>query len=49
MRTRTSETYRRFADIEARGVSAVYEEWASGVADDDQVLQLLDTLPGGKR
>ena len=49
MRTRTSETYRRFADIEARGVSAVYEEWASGIADDDQVLQLLDTLPRGKR
>lgn len=49
MTARTSETYRRFAEIEARGVSAVYEQWALGVAGDDRVLRLIDTLPRTRR
>lgn len=49
MSARTSETYRRFAEIEARGVSAVYESWAVGVAGDRTVLELIDTLPRMKR
>lgn len=43
------DRYRRFAQHEARGVSAVYETWAHDVADDDGVLALLDTLPATKQ
>ena len=45
----TSARYRAFADIEARGMSACYEEWASGVAHDDAVIALIDRLPAPKR
>ena len=41
--------YRRFAEVEARGVSDVYDDWASGVAGDDEVLALLEALPAAKR
>ncbi|MFT2750249.1 DUF2332 domain-containing protein [Clavibacter sp. Sh2036] len=41
--------YRRFAEVEARGVSDVYDDWASGVAEDDGVLALIAALPAGKR
>lgn len=47
--TRTTDRYRRFAEREARGESACYEEWALGVASDDAVLALLDALPENKR
>ena len=43
------DRYRRFAQREARGVSAVYETWAHEVADDNAVLALLDTLPPTKQ
>ncbi|HLS13499.1 MAG TPA: DUF2332 domain-containing protein [Beutenbergiaceae bacterium] len=44
-----AEGYRLFAEREAAGVSAVYTDWARQVAADDQVLALLEELPGGKR
>jgi hypothetical protein len=44
-----TELYRRFAEVEARGVSAVYEEWARGVAEDDEVAALVSSLAGIKR
>jgi hypothetical protein len=44
-----AELYRGFAEVEARGVSAVYEEWARGVAGDDEVAALISSLTGMKR
>lgn len=38
-----------FADVEARGMSATYEEWAHGVADDPETIALIDELPAPKR
>jgi hypothetical protein len=48
-RTRLSAAYRRFAEDEARGKSPLYEELAHGVAADDEILDLLLTLPRLKR
>lgn len=45
----TAGNYRRFAELEVRGKSSLYEELAAGVADDDEVLALIDSLPPGKR
>lgn len=45
----TAENYRRFAELEARGRSSLYEELAAGIAADDAVLPLVETLPPGKR
>lgn len=45
----TAENYRRFAQREARGKSALYEELASAVADDNRVLALLASLPAATR
>ena len=45
----TAERYARFAQLEARGESPLYEEWADGVAGDAAVLRLVDGLPPGKR
>jgi hypothetical protein len=47
--TQTSDWYRRFAAQDAHGVSPIYEEWALGVADDAEVLGLLERLPLQKR
>ncbi|GAB3562258.1 DUF2332 domain-containing protein [Spelaeicoccus albus] len=44
-----AEYYTRFADVEAHGVSDRYEEWARGVATDEEVKALLDALPPQKR
>lgn len=41
--------YAAFAQVEARGSSASYEEWAAGIANDESVLALLATLPPGRR
>ena len=46
--TVTSDWYTRFA-AEARGESAIYAEWAEGVARDAPVLDILETLPRPKR
>lgn len=45
----TAERYRHFADVEAVGQSATYEDWARGIADDPKVLTLIDELPPLKR
>jgi hypothetical protein len=45
----TAERYQRFVAQEARGRSALYEEFALGVADDNQLLQFLESLPLEKR
>jgi hypothetical protein len=45
----TAEWYRAFAEVETRGRSAIYEGWALGVADDAEVLALIDELPLQKR
>ena len=47
-REATAEWYRRFAG-EARGQSAIYEEWALGVAGDPIVIGALQELPRPKR
>jgi hypothetical protein len=45
----TAEAYRRFAEVEAHGVSAIYYEWANAIADDPEVLALIAKLPGMKK
>ncbi|HET6673331.1 MAG TPA: DUF2332 domain-containing protein [Agromyces sp.] len=45
----TSERYRAFAEVEARGMSARYEAWAEGVATDAATIALIDELPPAKR
>ena len=45
----TATGYERFAAVEARGVSPLYEEWAASIADDAAVLALIDGLPRTKR
>ncbi|WP_432842824.1 DUF2332 domain-containing protein [Dactylosporangium sp. CA-092794] len=45
----TAEEYRAFAATHARGSSPIYERLALGVAGDDDLLGLLDTLPPAKR
>jgi hypothetical protein len=45
----TAGWYRRFADIEAPGQSAIYADWARGVAADPRILDLLLGLPLPKR
>lgn len=45
----TAAVYQRFAQFEARGHSAIYDQWATGIADDAALLQLIDDLPVDKR
>lgn len=45
----TAERYRMFAEVEARGMSACYESWAAGVADDPATAAVIDRLPPEKR
>jgi hypothetical protein len=47
--TETADWYRRFGAQDARGASPLYEEWALAVADDPDVLGLLEELPLQKR
>ena len=44
-----ADAYRRFAHVEAEGVSETYFDWAMGVADDPDVLSLIAELPGMKK
>ncbi|MAB20301.1 MAG: hypothetical protein CMH33_05230 [Microbacterium sp.] len=44
-----ADGYRRFAELEAAGVSAIYFDWATGVADDPAVLDLIAALPATKK
>ncbi|WP_435198329.1 DUF2332 domain-containing protein [Janibacter sp. GS2] len=41
--------YRDFARQEAKGESLTFERWAAGVAEDPEVLALLEGLPVAKR
>jgi hypothetical protein len=45
----TSAQYLRFATYEARGSSPVYEDWAHGVAEDAELLALIESVPAAKR
>ena len=45
----TAENYRRFARLEARARSPLYEGLTEAVAEDPQVLRLLASLPAAKR
>ncbi|MBC7591830.1 MAG: DUF2332 domain-containing protein [Salinibacterium sp.] len=45
----TAERYLHFAEVEASGQSATYEEWATGVAADSAVIELIDESPYAKR
>lgn len=45
----TARAYRRFAALEARGRSPLYERLAEGVAEDGDVLAFLLTMPRPKR
>lgn len=45
----TAAWYRRFALIETRGYSPLYDEWCTGISEDQHLLDLLDDLPAAKR
>ncbi|MEV4093455.1 DUF2332 family protein [Streptosporangium saharense] len=45
----TAGVYRRFAEGEVRGRSAVYERLASRISEDPGVLALIDGLPAARR
>lgn len=47
--TGVAERYREFATVEARGVSPLYEEFSSRVAEDRDLLGLLSDLPEDKQ
>src|SRR5690606_17488616 len=49
MRSPTAEWYHRTATRELVGHSALHVAWAAGVADDEDVLELLDRLPRERR
>jgi len=44
-----ADGYRRFAELEAAGISEIYFDWATGIADDPAVLHMIAALPGIKR
>jgi hypothetical protein len=44
-----AERYRRFAEREVRGRSPLYERFALGVADDRELLRLLERVPPAKQ
>jgi hypothetical protein len=46
---RLAGVYRNFAEHEARGRSALYEELALGVAENHELLELLEGLPRAKQ
>jgi hypothetical protein len=45
----TADKYRRFGSSDARGESPCYQEWAHGVAADQELIGLIDELPEPKR
>lgn len=44
-----AERYARFAAVEAKNHSEVYQRWAEGVAGDAELVQLISELPPDKR
>lgn len=47
--TLTADSYKRWADIEARGSSSTYERWAREVSRSSALVALIDSLPRNKR
>ncbi len=45
----TADWYRNFAEIECKGQSELFADWAGGISDDREVLDLIDSLPLQKR
>ncbi|MFC0454415.1 DUF2332 family protein [Rhodococcus jostii] len=45
----TSLRYRTFAEVEAKGNSATYQQWCTAIADDPDVLALIERLPEPRR
>ncbi len=45
----TAENYRRFARLEARGRSPLYEQISAAVAEDAEILEFLGAFPPAKR
>jgi hypothetical protein len=45
----TADLYQWFASYEARGKSPCFEAWATGVAEDPEVLAMIDALPPRQR
>lgn len=43
------EYYRKFARFEATGTSPIYAAWAAGVAEEEEIIELLLELPKQKR
>ena len=41
----SAESYRIFAEVEAKGHSATYNDWSNSISDDAPVLTLIDDLP----
>ena len=47
--TETARRYRLMGELQLRGISPSYERLCLGVADDDELIARLDTLPREKR
>ncbi|WP_067838610.1 DUF2332 domain-containing protein [Nocardia lijiangensis] len=45
----TAQRYRRFAQFETHGHSPCYTDWSRRIADDTEVLALVEALPAAKR
>jgi hypothetical protein len=45
----TADWYRGFAKADAHGRSAVYEDWALGIAGDAEMVAMIDELPETRR
>jgi hypothetical protein len=46
---RIAQQYRRFAEVEARGHSPLYEALGLGIAGDTALIRMIETLPEDKR
>jgi hypothetical protein len=44
-----ADVYTRFAELKARVVSDVFHDWAITIADDPEVLALIEPLPSVKK
>lgn len=49
MSTTVMDGYARWAHVEARGVSKIYYDWATGIAGDPTLAERIAALPPGKR
>jgi hypothetical protein len=45
----TLERYRWYRDVQFAGSSEIYVDWSAGIADDPEVLALIEHLPAAKR